>query len=59
MLAEFEPDIAEWVLIPADNGRFEIEVNGKMIFNKKDVRRHAEPDEIRQALQSMLQELNE
>jgi predicted Rdx family selenoprotein len=51
MLTEFEPHIAEWVLIPSDAGRFEFEINGELVFSKFAKKRHAEVDEIRQLVQ--------
>ena len=54
MLQEFEPYIESWTLIPSDGGRFEIEVNGKLIYSKLKTGRHAEIDEIRQAFREMI-----
>ena len=51
MLTEFEPQIEEWVLIPSDGGRFEFEINGKLVYSKLATMRHAEVDEIRQLVQ--------
>ena len=51
MLKEFEPHIAEWVLVPSDDGRFELEINGELVFSKLALKRHAEVDEIRQLVQ--------
>ena len=51
MLTEFEPHIAEWVLVPSDDGRFELEINGTLVYSKLATMRHAEVDEIRQLVQ--------
>ena len=33
-------------LIPADKGRFEVTVDGELIFSKAELGRHAEPGEV-------------
>ena len=33
-------------LIPADGGRFEVTVNGKLVYSKLESGRHAEPGEV-------------
>jgi len=33
-------------LIPSDGGRFEVSVNGKLIYSKLQTKRHAEPGEV-------------
>lgn len=33
-------------LIPSDGGRFEVGVNGKLIYSKLQTKRHAEPGEV-------------
>lgn len=39
------PDI-ETRLIPSSGGRFEVAVDGRTVFSKHALRRHAEPGEI-------------
>jgi selenoprotein W-related protein len=39
-------------LIPSSGGVFDVTVDGKLIFSKKAVRRHAEPGEVVRILQS-------
>ncbi|MBK8022942.1 MAG: Rdx family protein [Chloroflexi bacterium] len=39
--------IESWTLIPSQGGRFELEVNGELLFSKKALGRHAEPGEVR------------
>jgi selenoprotein W-related protein len=33
-------------LVPSDGGRFEVTVNGKLIYSKLETKRHAQPGEI-------------
>jgi selenoprotein W-related protein len=33
-------------LIPSDGGRFEVSVNGKLIYSKLQTKRHAESGEV-------------
>jgi len=39
-------------LIPSSGGVFDVAVDGKVVFSKKAVRRHAEPGEVVRILQS-------
>jgi hypothetical protein len=39
-------------LIPSSGGVFDVAVDGKVVFSKKAVRRHAEPGEVVRMLQS-------
>jgi selenoprotein W-related protein len=57
MLKEFEPYVESWTLIPSDGGRFEIEINGKLVYSKLQTRRHAESDDIRKLLRRALTEM--
>jgi selenoprotein W-related protein len=51
---EFEGQVASWTLIPSSGGVFEVRVNGELVFSKKQLGRHAEVEEIRQALAARL-----
>lgn len=33
-------------LVPADKGRFEVTIDGDLVFSKADLGRHAEPGEV-------------
>jgi len=33
-------------LIPSDGGRFELTVNGKLLYSKLETNRHAQPGEV-------------
>lgn len=41
------PIIADISLIPADKGRFEVTLDGELIFSKAALDRHAEPGEVK------------
>ncbi len=55
LLAEFAPGVASWTLVPSDGGRFEVEVNGELIYSKLQAGRHPEVEEIRQAIQKLIE----
>ena len=46
LLKEFEHLIETVTLIPSDGGRFEVSVNGTLIYSKLQTKRHAEPGEV-------------
>jgi selenoprotein W-related protein len=46
LLKEFEHLIESVSLIPSDGGRFEVSVNGKLLFSKLNNKRHAEAGEV-------------
>ena len=46
LLKEFEHVIESIMLIPSDGGRFEVTVNGTLIYSKLQTKRHAEPGEV-------------
>ncbi len=54
ILEEFQSDIKSWTLIPSDGGRFEVVVNGKLVYSKLQTHRHAEVDEIKALLRQVL-----
>jgi len=43
-------------MVPSGQGRFDVEVEGKIVFSKYESGRHAEPAEIIAKLQSMMKE---
>lgn len=47
---EIECFVRSWKLLPASGGKFEVTLNGELLFSKKALGRHAEPGEIRQAI---------
>ena len=46
LLKAYEPDIETITLVPSDGGRFEVQVNDRLIYSKLQTRRHAEPGEV-------------
>jgi selenoprotein W-related protein len=46
LLKQFEHVIESVMLIPSDGGKFEVSVNGKLVYSKLKTNRHAEPGEI-------------
>jgi len=46
LLKNFEPEIESVTLVPSNGGRYEISVNGQLIYSKLQTGRHAEPGEV-------------
>jgi selenoprotein W-related protein len=46
LLKNYENQIETLTLIPSDGGRFEIEVNGDLLFSKLKSNRHTDSGEI-------------
>ena len=55
---ELEAYIRSWHLIPSSGGKFELTLNGELLFSKKALGRHAEPGEIRALIVDKLKALN-
>jgi selenoprotein W-related protein len=45
-LKEYEFEIESLSVVPSDGGRFEVSVNGDLIYSKLQTGRHAEPGEV-------------
>jgi selenoprotein W-related protein len=54
LLKKFEPEIEALMLAPSDGGRFEVSVNGKLIYSKLQTGRHAEPGEVARLVEKLL-----
>jgi selenoprotein W-related protein len=54
LLKEYEHVIESVALIPSDGGRFEVEVDGKLIYSKLQTNRHAEPGEVLKLISKMV-----
>jgi selenoprotein W-related protein len=52
-LEEFEHQIHDLVLIPSRGGVFEIVVDDKLVYSKKQTGRHAEHDEILEEIRAL------
>lgn len=46
LLQGWAPIIAEVNLIPSSGGRFEVTLDGELIFSKASLKRHANPGEV-------------
>lgn len=46
LLQGWAPIIESLELVPADKGRFEVTIDGELIFSKAESGRHAEPGEV-------------
>jgi selenoprotein W-related protein len=56
LLKHYEHLIEEIKLIPSDGGKFEVTVNGELLYSKLSTHRHAEPGEILGMLRKMVGE---
>ncbi len=54
---EIEYFISSWQLIPSTGGVFDVTVNGELVFSKQEVGRHAEPGEVRAAINAVLEKI--
>ena len=46
LLKSYEHVIETMSLVPSDDGRFEVTVNGQLLYSKLQTHRHAEPGEV-------------
>ena len=46
LLKHYEHVIELITLIPSEGGRFEVTVNGELLYSKLNTHRHAEPGEV-------------
>lgn len=46
LLKNFEHVIETVTLVPSDGGKFEVTVNGQLLYSKLQTHRHAEPGEV-------------
>jgi selenoprotein W-related protein len=56
-IREIEAFVRSWKLIPSTGGKFEVTLNGELIFSKKTLGRHAEPGEIKALIEQKLDTL--
>ena len=55
LLKDYEHLIESVTLIPSDGGRFEVSVNGELIYSKLQTKRHAEAGEIINLIHKMVE----
>ena len=46
LLKNYEHVIEAITLVPSEGGRFEVTVNGQLLYSKLETHRHAEPGEV-------------
>jgi selenoprotein W-related protein len=46
LLKEFEPEIETLSLIPSDGGRYEVEINGSLIYSKLSTKQHIQNNDV-------------
>jgi selenoprotein W-related protein len=54
LIKEFESKITSWELIPSGGGRFEVTVDGELVYSKLETGRHTDSDELRGLLKKKL-----
>jgi selenoprotein W-related protein len=54
LLKEYEHVIESLALIPSDGGKFEVSVNGQLVYSKLQTKRHAEAGEIINIISKMV-----
>ena len=45
-------------IVPSDGGRFEVTINGNMVYSKLQTGRHAEPGEVKRLVRAYKQQGN-
>jgi selenoprotein W-related protein len=54
LLKEHEAMSESITLVPSDGGKYEVSVNGELIFSKKQLGRHAEGGEVSKLVRELL-----
>ena len=54
LIKAFEPDLKAMTLIPSDGGRFEVTVDGTLVYSKLQTGRHAESGEVMKLVRAHL-----
>ena len=52
MLEEFEHDIDDLRLIPSKGGVYEVEIDGELLYSKKETGKHADDEDLLNRLRS-------
>ena len=56
LLKYYETQIESITLCPSDGGRFEVTVNGQLIYSKLKTGRHADTGEVKGLVEKLLKE---
>jgi selenoprotein W-related protein len=56
LLKNYEHLIETITLVPSDGGKFEVTVNGQLLYSKLNLHRHAEPGEVLGLVRKMVGE---
>jgi selenoprotein W-related protein len=54
LLQIFEPNILAIKIVPSDSGRYEISIDGELLFSKLSLKRHANKGEIKGLVESYI-----
>jgi selenoprotein W-related protein len=54
LLEEFESRLSSWELIPSGGGRFEVKIDGELVYSKLQTGRHTDSAELRTLIQARL-----
>ncbi len=55
LLKNYEHLIESFTLVPSDGGKFEVTVNGELLYSKLQMHRHAEPGEVLGLVRKMVE----
>lgn len=55
-MKRFEPEIESITLVPGKGGKFEVQVNTRLIYSKLATGRHANPGEVASLVEKFLKE---
>ena len=56
LLKHYEHLVETITLVPSDGGKFEVSVNGQLLYSKLQTHRHAEPGEVLGLVRKMVGE---
>ena len=54
LLSRWGRSISSLELVPSSGGRFEVTIDGELIFSKLELQRHAEPGEVERLAEKRL-----
>jgi selenoprotein W-related protein len=56
LLKQYEHVVETITLVPSDGGKFEVSVNGQLVYSKLETHRHAGPGEVLGLVRTMVGE---